>query len=390
MSLSVRSRFGALLFTLLLVLLLALSAGSSLAKPAPSHTSVGDIELLGYVFISNDLMVDETLVGGLSGLVYDSQRGVYYALSDDKGEDGGDPRFYTLDIDVSDGSLEDGDVHFQGVTFLRDHRGHRYGVEAIDPEGFELARPGQLFIGSEGNIVGDTQPFIDRFNPSGKQNRALPIPDKFVADPPSSGARDNLVYESLTATPNGHYLYAGTENALAQDGPIATNVVGSPSRVIQYSLHTLKPMAEFVYCVEPIPVGDGGGDNGLVELQALDNHGTFLAMERSFVFPFGNTVRLFEVSTHGATDVSDVEALGWADCPGGDGSITPMAKEFLADFNDLGVDTVEVLDNMEGMAFGPPLPDGRLPLIVVSDNNFNPRFQDTIFVALAVELESAD
>jgi hypothetical protein len=44
---------------------------------------------------------------------------------------------------------------------------------------------------------------------------------------------------------------------------------------------------------------------------------------------------------------------------------------------------------MEGMAFGPALPDGRLPLFVVSDNNFNPTYQDTIFVALAVTLEPA-
>jgi len=46
-----------------------------------------------------------------------------------------------------------------------------------------------------------------------------------------------------------------------------------------------------------------------------------------------------------------------------------------------------VLDNLEGMIFGPPLPDGRQLLIVVSDSNFNPS-QTTQFIALAVELES--
>ncbi|KAA3656989.1 MAG: hypothetical protein DWQ04_29440 [Chloroflexi bacterium] len=51
---------------------------------------------------------------------------------------------------------------------------------------------------------------------------------------------------------------------------------------------------------------------------------------------------------------------------------------------DLGVSP----DNLEGMTFGPPLPDGRLPLIVVSDNNFNPN-QITQFIVVAIELESA-
>ncbi|MGA9532643.1 MAG: esterase-like activity of phytase family protein, partial [Anaerolineales bacterium] len=266
-----------------------------------------------------------------------------------------------------------------------------YTVESIDPEGFELARPGQLFIGSEGDIDGGGgEPFIDRFNPSGKQNRALDLPDYFMATPPDSGLRDNLGFESLTVTPNREFLYSATENALAQDGPIATDLVGSPSRVIEYNLKGLKPQREFVYCVEPIPNGNGGGDNGLSELQAIDDAGTFLAMERSFVGGFGNTIRLFETSTVSATDVSGVSGLGWSDCPGRDGSIVPMSKTFLADFNDdLGVDTVDVLDNMEGMAFGQPLPDGRLPLLVVSDNNFNPAYQDTIFVALAVTLEPA-
>jgi 3-phytase len=39
------------------------------------------------------------------------------------------------------------------------------------------------------------------------------------------------------------------------------------------------------------------------------------------------------------------------------------------------------------MAFGPALPDGRVPLILVSDNNFAAT-QTTQFIVLAVELES--
>jgi 3-phytase len=114
---------------------------------------------------------------------------------------------------------------------------------------------------------------------------------------------------------------------------------------------------------------------------ALDNHGTFLAMERSYASGLGNTIVLFETSIQGATDVSGIDALGWEDCPEGD-DIIPMSKTYVVDLGgDLGTD----LDNMEGMTFGPPLPDGRLPLIIVSDNNFGTN-QKTLFIALAVEL----
>jgi hypothetical protein len=39
------------------------------------------------------------------------------------------------------------------------------------------------------------------------------------------------------------------------------------------------------------------------------------------------------------------------------------------------------------MAFGPALPDGRLPLVLVSDNNFAAS-QSTQFIVLAVKLET--
>jgi 3-phytase/alkaline phosphatase D len=149
---------------------------------------------------------------------------------------------------------------------------------------------------------------------------------------------------------------------------------------LQYDLGSGRPGPEFVYWVDPIPkapiLPGLFADNGLVELIALDNMGTFLAMERSFAVGVGNTVRLFETSTKDASEVSSIHALDGA-------SYTPMSKEFLADLEDLGI----VPDNVEGMTFGPLLPDGRQSLILVSDNNFRST-QITQFILLAVELET--
>ena len=87
-------------------------------------------------------------------------------------------------------------------------------------------------------------------------------------------------------------------------------------------------------------------------------------MERSFsvgVHGTGNEIKLYEVALPGATDVDGVASLAPVL-----GSIRPAQKTLLFDLGTLGIP----LDNVEGMTFGPDLPDGRRSLIMVSDNNF--------------------
>ena len=118
----------------------------------------------------------------------------------------------------------------------------------------------------------------------------------------------------------------------------------------------------------------------LVELLPIDNAGTMLALERSFSVGAeggGNTIWLYEISTQGATDVSGEFSLLNED-------FTPVTKRLILNVEtDFGIEP----DNIEGMAFGPALPDGRLPLILMSDNNFAAN-QTTQFIVLAVKLES--
>ena len=65
---------------------------------------------------------------------------------------------------------------------------------------------------------------------------------------------------------------------------------------------------------------------------------------------------------------------------------TPVTKNLVFDIEaDFGI----APDNLEGMTFGPTLPDGRRLLIIVSDNNFNPVDQLTQFIAVAVEVVPA-
>lgn len=377
------SRFFRSTVILLAVMALFLTAASPYDKKGLDCTeipTVTGVESLGVVTFPTGTMFANTEVGGLSGIAYDANRGVYYVISDDRAV----PRFYTVEIDLSDGSLDPGDVEFLDVTFLSPKKSSSFPPGTLDPEDIDLPRPGFLYISSEGDADADPpiDPFVNRFNLNGNLTHELPVPEYFLPNPQGTqGIRDNLAFESLTSTPNGHLLYTATENALVQDGPIATLTESSPARVIEYDLDSKKRvLAEYVYIVSPIPQApippDAFADTGLVDLQTLDNCGSFLSMERSFAVGVGNTVLLFETTTRGATDVSGWEALNQP--------YDPMPKTLVADLEaDLGIDP----DNVEGMIFGPVLPDGRISLILVSDNNFNPS-QTTQFIALAVELSA--
>ena len=110
------------LFTALLVVFALLP--SIAAADGDQPRTVASVEFLGSVEIATGTDYAGTEIGGLSSITYDASRDTYFALSDDQGNrDTGDPvRFYEVDIDISDGSLDDGDVAFTGVTELYNER----------------------------------------------------------------------------------------------------------------------------------------------------------------------------------------------------------------------------------------------------------------------------
>lgn len=394
---SIRSRSWSTGFVLLLLLIILLvlvvggaSARQTTAKGKHDQITLVSYELIGTVNILTGTLFEDTEIGGLSSMAYDANRGVYYAISDDQGTI--DPvRYYTLDIDVSDGSLDPDDITFLRVTTLLDKSGAPYEPGSLDPEGLALAHEGALYYTSEGfsNRVPPVNPFVKRTNFNGRETRALAVPDKFLPNAAGTqGVRPNLAFESLNLTPDQRTLWTGAEGAVVQDGPAADVGQVSFARLLQYRLSSGRPGGEFIYVVNPVaevPVPSSAFRvNGLVELLPLDNMGTMLAMERSFSVGVGNTVWLYEIQVQDATDVSGYFTLfpnGIAQPPV---PFDPVTKRLILNVEaDLGIEP----DNLEGMAFGPPLPDGRLPLILVSDNNFSP-LQVTQFIALAVELEA--
>jgi 3-phytase len=376
------SKRSVVLVVLVLAMLVALAVPGA-AKPAAGNggaMTVDQVDLLGVNVLPDGSYFEGTLIGGLSGMTYDPINDVYYVISDDKSEFA-PARYYTVSVNPT--SLG---VAFEDVTFISDHGG-LYPLDGIDLEGIEWFSKNKLFVSNERDANGD--PSVLRLNPNARVDRLLRLPSYYTPmyddGTQESGVYTNLAFESLTLTPDHRTLVTATESSLVQDGMYSTHSEGSNSRVLEFTAPGFQPAHEYVYPVGPIPKGveADGGDNGLSEMVAIDNAGTFLAMERSYVGGYGNTIRLYETSTAGATDVS-----GWFSIEGK--TYDPMSKDLVVDLEtDLGLVPGVSIDNMEGMAFGPTLPDGRRVLVLVSDDNFNPKYQNTVFIVLAVTLTPA-
>ena len=348
----------------MLVALTLAGATAGAARADHGHDD-GRLELrfLGQQIIPTATQFQGTQFGGLSGFAYDRHRRVFYALSDDQTN----VRFYTLRIDVAAGVPA---VQILAVTSLRDATGQPFAPLSVDPEGLALTKRGTLVITSEGFATRLIDPWVREFSLDGRQLRSLPVPAPFlpVADG-SRGVRQNLGFESAGTTPNGRYVFTGTEAALVQDGPPATLTNGSPARLLRYDLKRGRLDRQFVYWTDPIrepPVpATQFAVSGLVELLPLEND-ELLSMERSFSVGApgtGNKIRLYDVSLKRADNVNGFDSLATLLA-----GLRPAKKTLVLDLDELGIP----LDNVEGMAFGPKLNHGRRSLILVSDNNFAP------------------
>ena len=363
---------------MVLVLLFSFIQMTALYAYAANDAPHATIRFIGHATLPYGYMFQDTEVGGLSGITYDPAQDVYYTVSDDRSQRQ-PARFYKLEIDLSGGNLSDESVKVTGVTFLRSESNHFYEQGTVDLEGIVFTKEGYLFVSSEGN----GKPFIAKFNKEGNFITTLPVPSKLLPDEGGTkGIRNNFGFESLTISPDGHMLTTAVENALVQDGPLATVKNETLCRLITYDLETESVISEKVYIVDKIfsrgNHQSGRSINGLVELLSYRNDNIYYALERSYSDETGHIVKLYRIDTMHGTDVSSVDRLSNEQYRS---AIVPVKKQLILNFNELGI----AIDNLEGMTFGPKLPDGTQSLIFISDNNFNPE-QVTQFLAFSIGL----
>ncbi|MEP6722671.1 MAG: esterase-like activity of phytase family protein [Variovorax sp.] len=350
-------------------------------SPVPTASGAGRsrLRLLSEAQLPHRLVFRDTLVGGLSGIDYDNERGEYLLLSDDR-SDLAPARFYTVrwafgaTPEMSEVTL----LHQADSTTWPSRRQAREGVPVPDPEALRL-RPdtGSILWTSEGDQVRGFGTALYESRRDGSLLRQFELPAMFEPSRAGRrGARDNLGFEGLALTPDNRHGWLAMENALVQDGAIpSVDAAGGPCRFTQVDLSSGRAVGQIAYRQDRIPIRPlltgTYADNGVSEILMLDAH-RMLVLERAYATGVGNSLRLYEIDTRSATDTLALDALT-------PGNHRAAAKTLVADFATLGLSR---LDNTEGMCWGPPLPDGRRVLVVVSDDNFNP-LQVTQFAAFA-------
>jgi hypothetical protein len=368
--------------TLLLAAFLLTAAGGASAEP----NAVASLRFLGATTIPNDAQVDGTLVGGLSGLDYNPASDTWAIISDDK-SDKAPARFYLARMDVSEGAPK---VTLEHAVVLLQADGKPYpnakmGGEVPDPESIRFDPSGSaLWWSTEPDRKLGVGPFVRETGLDGKFMANLSLPSMFaLGKDQQQGPRHNLGFEGLSFTPKQDALWLGMESALVEDGPIATTEAGTVARFTKFDRNGTV-LGQYAYPVDPIQAKTAGegSDNGVSEILALDNN-RLLVLERSGVNDGNNHwtshIRIYETDAAAASNIADMGSLAGQ-------SYQPLSKRLILNLDKLpalGSAALPKIDNLEGMSFGPDLPNGHRTLVLVSDNNFNP---DQITQFLAFEI----
>jgi hypothetical protein len=338
-----------------------------IAASAASATEVEVTSVIAEIELPVDLVDERVPLGGLSGLTYDPGCDLFYALTDDRGYVA-PPRIYALKLE-----LEGTTVRPVEVITLRDRFGEAFANGILDPEAVALAPDGTLWVATEGEAHRQIPPRIMAFRLDGMQTGELDIPRPYLPGA-ERGVRSNHGFEGLSLTPNGSRLVAAVESALIQDGPNADLDHGTVVRMVTFDSDTGRVSSERAYRVEavpdkPIPI-TAYHSIGVSEILALGGP-RVLVVERSYSAGFGNRVRIFLADLETGDDITGVAAMP--------ADVNPVHKTLVTDLADLGIDP----DNIEGLAFGPVLADGRPTLVMVADNNFHPDVQANQLLVVA-------
>ncbi|MEU2439542.1 esterase-like activity of phytase family protein [Streptomyces rubradiris] len=248
-----------------------------------------------------------------------------------------------------------------GVVRLADEKG-----ADLDSEGLVVDRDGTRLVSSE------TEPSVRRYGPDGRLLDRLPVPAALQVAP-AGRATANQTFEGLTLLPGGRTLLASMEYAIAGD---SAGIV----RFQTWQRHRgrFAPAAQYAYRTDP--------GLGVPEVQATPD-GRLLVLERGFTAGVGNTVRLYLADPRRATDTAGVGNLT------DQSAVRLVKKTLLADIAscpDLGATAGQpqpnpLLDNIEGMTITGRDTEGRLKVLLVSDDNQNPA-QTTRFYYLRVRI----
>lgn len=348
---------------------------STATKLHQETANIKGLKYIGNYIIPFNQQFKNTTIGGLSGIDYHAKKKLFYLISDDRSEKN-PARFYTAKISITANGIDS--VVFTAVHYLKQPQGAVYPGVSVnryktpDPESIRFNPQKKYLVwSSEGERIVNTNdtvltdPAVLIIKPGGKHIDSLSLPDVLKMKATENGPRRNGVLEGMSFADHYQSLFVNTEEPLYEDGPRADVTDNNAFiRLIKFDLKTKKSTAQFAYPLEPVafkPKPENAFKvNGVSEILYIGNN-KLLVTERSYstgILP--NTIRVFTADLSTATDISAITLKN-------NRSFVPAKKTLLLNMDDLGVYT----DNLEGVTFGPLLPNGHKTLLFIADNNFN-------------------
>jgi hypothetical protein len=354
--------------------------GCSSARKTTGKTAavnISEIKLMGEYILPGGIQFKNTTVGGLSGIDYDAAKDVYYMICDDPSVKG-PTRYYTAKIPFSDKGIDS--VQILDVTALLNPKGQLYtditkdrlhsaDVEAMryDAKRDELvwSSEGQRFMRDGKQELEDPQIVIMERNGHYKDSFALP--GNMHIEAIEKGPRHNSVFEGVSFDEDHSHLYVSVEEPIYEDGPRAG--AGDSTawvRILKFNRKIKQPVAQYAYQIDAVPYPANPPEafkiNGISDILYIGNE-KFLVIERGYsVGRLPSDIRVYIADARYAEDISSM-ALDITPVK------KPITKKLLLDMNSLG----RFIDNIEGVTFGPTLPNGHRTLVFVADDNFAPK-----------------
>lgn len=311
--------------------------------------------------VQDSLVFKNTIIGGISGIDYHKDK--YYMVVDDAK----DPRILVTDINISNDKINA--VEFLSLFQLKDTTNQFYKENALDLESIFVDDFERINLVSEGKIYKGKNPSIFTIDKNDGLVEQISIPEYFKANSKAK-PKHNGTFEGSSVSYNRKGFWVAMEAPMKADGEEPTfHKTQSPIRITYFDNQFKKATKQFAYQLEKIdkPAKGKINLNGVTAiLEYAENQ--FFVIERIYQSGYGalgNTVRIFKAKIDNkSTNTLNIQSLKQT-------NYIPLKKELMFDF-ELAKDqlTDGIIDNIEGITFGPKLSNGNQSLILVSDDNF--------------------
>ena len=339
--------------------------------------NISALKFLGEYDIPYGFSYNNTTIGGLSGIDYHAADDLYYFICDDRSAIN-PARFYTAKIFIKQTGIDS--IRFTAVKNLFQPNGDVYPsskqdpYNTPDPEAMRYdpiqkklvwSSEGERIVRGKDTVLED--PSVRIITTEGNYSDSFSLLSIARMQVTEKGPRQNSVFEGMTFADNYKTLFVNIEEPLYEDGPRADVTDNNALiRILKFDVSSKKNINQYAYKLDPIAYqsnpSTGYKINGVPDILSLSND-KLLVIERSFsTGRLACTVKIFITDLSNATDIKDNPSL--KNNPG----FKTATKKLILNMDDLGI----YIDNIEGVSFGPLLPNGHKTLLFVADNNFSP------------------